>query len=144
MKRNLIAMLSLVVVSMIFNATTVYAQSFAKADVPFAFNVGQKRLPAGTYELTIDGVASSNVMIRNIETKESALSITGYEPPRNTQSKLVFNRVGNEYFLSQVWSASGSPGMRIPTSKREHELRKELLLTKNAKDGHEKVMVALK
>jgi hypothetical protein len=144
MKRNLIAMLSLVVVSLIFNATSVYAQSFAKAHVPFAFNVGQKRLPAGTYELKIDGVASSNIMIRNIETKESTLSIAGYEPPRNTESKLVFNRVGNEYFLSQVWSGSGSPGMRIPTSKRERELRKELLLAKDAKGGHEEVMVALK
>lgn len=144
MKRNLIAMLSLVVVSMIFNATSVYAQSSAKAYVPFAFNVGPKRLPAGTYDLKVDGVASSNIMIRNIETKEATLSIAGYESPRNTEGKLVFNRVGNEYFLSQVWSGSGSPGRRIPTSKREHELRKELLLAKNTKDGHEKVMVALK
>jgi hypothetical protein len=144
MKRNLIAMLSLVVVSMIFNATSVYAQSPAKAYVPFAFNVGQKRLPAGTYELKVDGLAWSNIMVRNIETKEGTLSISGYEPPRNTESKLVFNRVGNEYFLFQVWSGSGSPGMRIPTSKRERELRKELLLAKAAKGGREEVIVALK
>ena len=53
MKRNLITILSLVVMSMIFNVTGAYAQSFAKADVPFAFNVGTAQLPAGTYEVKV-------------------------------------------------------------------------------------------
>ena len=143
MKRNLIAILSLVVMSPIFSATSVYAQSLAKAYVPFAFNVGQRQLPSGTYEVKVDRVARS-IMIRNIETKESTLSIVGYESPRNTESKLVFHRVGNEYFLSQVWSGSGIPGMHIATSKRERELSEELLVAKDAKGGGEEAMVALK
>ena len=143
MRRNLIAILSLVVMSPIFNATSMYAQSFAKAYVPFAFSVGQRQLPSGTYEVNFDGVARS-IMIRNIETKESTLSIVGYESPRNTESKLVFHRVGNQYFLSQVWSGSGIPGMRIATSKRERELSEELLVANDAKGGREEVMVALK
>lgn len=51
MKRNLISILSLVVMSLLLNATGAYAQSYAKANVPFAFNVGAKQLPAGTYEI---------------------------------------------------------------------------------------------
>jgi hypothetical protein len=144
MKRNLITILSLVVMSLMFNASSAYAQSFAKANVPFAFNVSQKQMPAGTYEVKVVGAASGTILIRNIETGESALSIAGYEAPRSTEGKLVFNHVGHEYFLSQVWRESGSQGERIPTSRRERELTKELLLAKDAKSGHEEVIIALK
>jgi hypothetical protein len=143
MKRNLITILSLVVMSVMFNPIGVYAQSFAKANVPFAFSVGPKQLPAGTYEVKVEGAASDTIMIRNIETGESALSVAGYEAPQSTEGKLVFNHVGNEYFLSQVWRESGSQGESIPTSKRERELTKELLLAQDSKGGH-KVIIALK
>jgi hypothetical protein len=143
MKHNLFAILSLVVMSAMFNVASAYAQSFAKADVPFAFNVGQKQLPAGTYEVKVEGRASDTIMIRNMETGESALSVAAYENPRSTEGKLVFNHVGNEYFLSEVWRESGSQGKRIPISKRERELTKELVLAKASNSGRE-VVVALK
>jgi hypothetical protein len=144
MKRNLFEILSLVVMSAMFNATSASAQSFAKAKVPFAFNVGQKQLPAGTYEVKVEGQASETIMIRNIETGESALSIAGYEAPRSTEGELVFNHLGNEYFLSQVWGEAGSRGKRIPISKRERELTKELLLARASNNGHEEVILAIK
>ena len=144
MKRNLIGILSLVVMSLMFNATSAYSQSFTKVNVPFAFNVGPKQLPAGTYEVKVEGAASDTIMIRNIETGESALSVAKYEAPRSTEGELVFNHVGNEYFLSQVWRESGSQGKSIPTSRRERELTKELLLAKASKGGHEEVVLALK
>ena len=144
MKRNLIGILSLVLMPLMFNATNAYSQSVAKANVPFAFNVGQKQLPAGTYEVKVEGAASATIMIRNIETGQSALSIAEYEAPRSSEGKLVFNHVGNNYFLSQVWRESGSQGASIPTSRRERELTKELLLAKASKGGHEEVILALK
>jgi hypothetical protein len=144
MKRNLITILSLVVMSLMFNATSAPAQSFARADVPFAFNVGQKQLPAGTYEVKIKGAGSDTLIIQNIESGESALSVAENEAPRSTEGKLVFNHVGNEYFLSQVWRESGSQGKRLPISKRERGLTKELLLAKDSKGGHEEVIVALR
>ena len=55
----------------------------------------------------------------------------------------MFNHVGDEYFLSQIWRESGSQGKSIPTSRRERELTKELLLAKDSKSGQE-VIVALK
>ena len=73
MKRNLITILSLVVMSLMFNATGAYAQSFAKADVPFAFNVGTKQLPAGTYEVKVLSQSPYEIMIQNIETRAGAL-----------------------------------------------------------------------
>jgi len=107
MKRNLITILSLVVMSLMFNAASAPAQSFAKADLPFAFSIGQKQLPAGTYEVKVRGAGSDTLMIRNIATGESALSVARCEAPRSTEGKLVFSHVGNEYFLSQVRRESG-------------------------------------
>jgi hypothetical protein len=144
MKRNLIAILSLVVVSLMFNITGAYAQSYVKADVPFAFNVGAAQLPAGTYEIKVLSQSPNLIMIRNPETTAAALSIARSENPRDAESKLVFDRIGTQYFLTQVWKGSGAGGMIVPTSKHEQELKKELQLTKGSAGGNEEVVVALK
>ena len=144
MKRNFITMLSLVVMSLLLNATGAYAQSYAKADVPFAFNVGAKQLPAGTYEIRVLGQSANEIMIRNTETAAAAVSIARNEGPRDTESKLVFDRIGTQYFLTEVWKGFGAGGMIVPTSKHEQELKKELQLAKGSAGGNEEVVVALK
>jgi hypothetical protein len=142
MKRNLISILSLVVMSLMFNATGAYAQSYVKADVPFAFNVGAAQLPAGTYEIK---VASQNEMIiEDGESRAVALSNARREGPRKTESKLVFHRIGNQYFLAEVWKGSGEGGLIVPTSKHEKDLMKELRLAKDTSGVHEEVIAALK
>jgi hypothetical protein len=144
MKRNLITILSVVVMSLLLNATSVYAQSYAKANVPFAFNVGAKQLPAGTYEIGVLSQSPNAIMIRNTETTAAALSIARTEGPRDTESKLVFDRIGTQYFLAEVWKGFGAGGMIVPTSKHEQELKKELQLAKGSAGGNEQVVVALK
>jgi len=144
MKRNLITILSLVVMSLLLNATAVYAQSYAKAEVPFAFNVGAKQLPAGSYEIRVLSQSPNQIMIRNTESTAAALSVARNEGPRDTESKLVFDRIGTQYFLTEVWRGFGSGGMIVPTSKQEQELKKELQLAKGPAGGNEKVIVALK
>ena len=144
MKRNLITILSLVVMSMMFDATGAYAQSFAKADVPFAFNVGAAQLPAGTYEIKTLSQDGNQIMIQNSKTNASAVSIARRDGSRNTESKLVFDRIGNQYFLSEVWRDSSRGGMIVPTSKHEQELKKELQLARDASSNYDKVAVALK
>src|ERR1700680_3134490 len=142
MKRNLISILSLVVMSLMFNATGAYAQSYVKADVPFAFNVGAAQLPAGTYEIK---VASQNeIIIEDGESRAVALSNARREGPRKTESKLVFHRIGNQYFLAEVWKGSGEGGLIVPTSKHEKDLMKELRLAKDTSGVHEVVIAALK
>jgi len=144
MKRNLITILSLVVMSLLLNATGAYAQSYAKANVPFAFNVGAAQLPAGTYEIRVLGESPNEIMIRNTETTAAALSIARSEGSRNTESKLVFDRIGTQYFLTEVWKGSGAGGMIVPNSKHEQELKRELQLAKSPSAVDEKVIVALK
>ena len=144
MKRNVITILSLMVLSLMFNATGAYAQSYAKADVPFAFNVGAAQLPAGTYEIKTLGPGTNQIMIRNGEGTASVVSNARRNPPRETEGKLVFHRVGNQYFLAEVWRGSEDAGLIVPTSKHEQELMKELQLAKGPSGGHEEVIEALK
>ena len=142
MKRNLIGILSLVVLSVLISATGASAQSYAKANVPFAFSVGSAQLPAGTYEVKNMGQGNSSILIQNDETSAAALSTAGREQPRQTNAKLVFHRVGNSYFLAEVWRSSTAEGMIVPTSNQEKELEKELRAS-NTKGGYEEVVVAL-
>jgi hypothetical protein len=141
MKRNSLTILSLVVLSLMFNITSVYAQSYAKAKVPFAFNVGTKQLPAGTYEIKLVGGADV-IMIENNETRAAALSIARREGRGDTESKLVFDHVGDRYFLTEVWNSSDAGGMIVPTSRQEKALLKELQLAKGPSGDHV-VIVAL-
>ena len=71
------------------------------------------------------------------------MSIARREHPRNTSAKLVFHRVGNSYFLAEVWRSSTAEGMIVPTSKQEKELEKELQASNGHKGGYEEVVVAL-
>jgi len=145
MNRNLITILSLLVMSLMFNTTGAYAQSYVKANVPFAFNAGARQLPAGTYEIkVVQGAGGFIISIQNDDTATAAMSIARREGPRNTDSKLVFHRVGGQYFLAEIWTSSDAGGMIVPTSKLEKEREKEMQLAKGSSGGYEKVTVALK
>jgi hypothetical protein len=143
MKRNLIGTLSLVVLAVLISSTGAFAQSYAKANVPFAFAVGSAQLPAGSYEIKTVGQGNSSVVIQNDESSAAAMSTAGREQPRNTSAKLVFHRVGNTYFLAEVWRSSTAEGMIIPTSKQEKELEKELQAANGHVGGYEEVVIAL-
>jgi hypothetical protein len=140
MKRNLIGILSLVVMSLMINATA-YAQSFAKANVPFAFHVGSKQLPAGTYVVNVVGLNA--IEVRNAQTRASAMSVAGHDYQSGSVAKLVFHRLGNQYFLAQIWRGAGTSGMMIAPSKQEKALEKELRLATSQQNVGEEVMIAL-
>jgi hypothetical protein len=142
MKRNLIAMLSLAVVSLMFNTAGANAQTATKADVPFGFRVGSAQLPAGTYEVRANG--SSAISINNQQARKGALALARLESSRETGAKLIFHHVGNQYFLAEVWRDAGRDGMVIPRSKLEKNLAKELEIASAPSSVIEEVMIALK
>ena len=137
MKRNLIGTLSLVVMSLLLNATGAFAQSVVTANVPFAFKVGQAQLPAGTYEITTGFQSLTVSGIGN--TMKSAYSQAHWDSPRNKSPRLVFHRVGNQYFLAEICRGPGNAAMTIPASKLEKELE---MASSPAKTGGE-IAIAL-
>src|ERR1700719_4405055 len=101
MKRNLFATLSLGALSVLFNATSAYAQPGVEATLPFAFNVGTTHLPAGTYWITVDSVTSS-VRIHNCSNNATILAHAQREYPGEKSDKLVFRHVNDQYFLAEI------------------------------------------
>jgi hypothetical protein len=121
MKRNLIGTLSLVVMSLLLNVNGAYAQSTVQANVPFAFNVGSSQLPAGRYRITVED-GSGLVMIGNSTTGATVHSLGQRESPGDKRRKLVFQHLGNRYFLTQIWGEQGSAGLKLRARKPETKL----------------------
>jgi hypothetical protein len=96
------------------------------AEIPFAFNVGAAHFDAGNYGVNEfssshaalqvkrrDGLGTAFVIAREFD---SDLTASG-------KARLVFNKYGEQYFLSQVWLENGSVGYRLSPSKMENEVR---------------------
>ncbi len=120
MKINSFATSSLVVLSLLFTAGA-YAQSVVQAHVPFAFKVGQKQMPAGTYVIDRE-IGSSFVQVRNIETGTSVQAMGRTETASKATEKLIFHHYGSQYLLAEIWGAAGSQGMVLPATKQQKDL----------------------
>lgn len=99
----LIAMVVLLTAAL--NAQMVTRQPLFRIDVPFAFMVGSTHLPAGHYNVYHPG----DPYLVVIEKDDGLARAMAYVHPADTNSddsstKLVFNRYGDQYFLSQVWN----------------------------------------
>jgi len=119
MKRNFFGILTMALLI----SVPLSAQTIARVTVPFDFTVGQTQMSAGTYE--INPLAHDAIVVRDTKEAKSALSVVRSERSRNGDSgtKLVFNRYGDKYFLSQVSCGFGGGVRRLPTSKLEKEVR---------------------
>jgi len=98
-----------------------------QADIPFEFIVGNTTLPAGTYTFTKPTSTPGVLLIRSLDGHESLVVMTrdvqeGLTPPDET--KLVFNRYGDQYFLAQVWTIGTVSGREFLESSTESEVAK--------------------
>ena len=92
--------------------------------VPFDFMAGNHQFPAGEYSIKSDASAGT-VLIRSEGEGPAAFIITypAGENKDQVRARLVFNRYGDHYFLSQVWPA-GVAGRGFSKSRQEVEVAK--------------------
>jgi hypothetical protein len=93
-----------------------------KATVPFEFAVGNQTFPAGVY--TVDAATAGSLIVKSADHHGGTITMTtGVQtiaaPP---DAKLIFNRYGSQYFLTQVWPGGTSSGRQLPKAHREREL----------------------
>jgi hypothetical protein len=88
-------------------------------DVPFAFNVAGQQLPAGHYLVT-----SKDGFIRIFTTNKQGVFVPTHAAisGASEQSKLVFHRYGDTYFLSCVWVKGNTTGKQLYPSRAEREV----------------------
>jgi len=111
-------------VGAILGATGLSAQTKAVANIPFDFTVSTVTLPAGTYTIQSSTAAHDAIQIVNKETRKSVfvLAPPSNGPYKGETGKVVFNRYGDRYFFSEVWTAAGLRGHAMP-GKLERELQ---------------------
>jgi hypothetical protein len=122
MKRSRIGTVSLLALSLVITRNGAYAQTAARADVPFSFNIGTTHMPAGTYKVKRADFDSNFIMVSNINTGDTVLSEFQRETPSHVNRKLIFHHRGNQYFLAEVWRGDGSPGMAMPATRAEQQV----------------------
>lgn len=105
---------------------SMFAADAINAEVPFAFQVGSKTLPAGTYEFDIRRDEGSVGVYGNPKVKgaDAMEGILTWLAPQQHQSSddahLVFDVVGNQYILSEVWQPE-SGGILVHATKEPHQ-----------------------
>jgi hypothetical protein len=98
-----------------------------EVDVPFAFHAGRATLPAGNYVIEeASGVNPRVLEIASPDGRTSAFitveSAEAKATPEHTE--LIFNKYGNEYFLSKVFEEGNDLGSEVPPTHYETALGK--------------------
>lgn len=123
--------IAIVTLASIFAAGSALAQNLpVRANVPFSFNVGNKVLPAGNY--TITPIMGSVIAIKNWDAKASVLSATSQDGTESQDGPvLIFEKYGDQYFLTKIVASPGFTSAALPVSKAERKARTQETLASN-------------
>jgi hypothetical protein len=127
MKKQLLAIAAL---GLLMTAVSAYAQTIRmKADVPFNFIVDRATLPAGEYSIASAGLGDA-LLIRDADGKATRVVMPNQceslKPA--SQTKLVFRKYGDRYFLAQVWIEGNTLGHEFPKTSRETEVARDFTM----------------
>jgi hypothetical protein len=133
MKR--LTMTSMVAAALFALAAGSASAQMLKAEIPFAFQMGQAIMSPGAYEVTVNALSRS-VSIRNVDTKHSALAMYNLTDPAKAwtagSATLQFVCSGGRCALGKLWTGSDYRAYFFHTPKlaRDAEARiTEIALT---------------
>ena len=89
-------------------------------DVPFAFHAAGQEFAAGRY---IVAAGDDFIRIFNSQTRGAYVPTHSATRLESDESKLVFHRYGNAFFLSEVWTQGKTIGRQLFVSGAERELK---------------------
>lgn len=119
---------TLITTVLLFTAATLVAQTtpsqrLMSVNVPFAFAVEDHSLPAGEY-LVLTVTPERSIRITSIDGKHSAIvsTLPNYSKVPSANSRLVFHKYRDEYFLAQVWTGGQNVARNPISSKRAMEI----------------------
>jgi hypothetical protein len=97
--------------------------SDVRAKIPFDFRMGETLMPAGEYR--IEHQSNGALILRQQGGRNAAyvcIPLPASRPDKPAAGSLQFNRYGENYFLTTVWSPNSQDGYALPKSTREKEL----------------------
>ncbi len=126
MKKRIAGTLSVLMVLGLLAVPLVAQSHKLKADIPFEFTVANKVMPAGEYEIALRDDLGGVTRLNAIDARESAV-VLGHGiggGVRQDDSRLMFNKYGNQYFLAEVWVQGSNSGFGYQKSRAERELNR--------------------
>jgi hypothetical protein len=147
MKKNLITLMAVVFFAAL-TVISVHGQGMTMSvTIPFDFGIGNKTFPPGEYYLqrSSDGERVVTQIRSRDQTRSMYLPLTHPVQDLGVQldskSKLVFNKYGDQFFLSQVWVLERRIGEELPKTAKERGLQRD---TAKRAGKPEKITIAAK
>ena len=94
------------------------APSKVEVNIPFEFSAGKTTLPAGVY--SIKRMSGNNLSLRSQDGKSSVIltaPVTETSTDPNAVERIVFERYGEQFALSQIWLTADT-GRQVWTDKK--------------------------
>src|SRR5829696_2011427 len=98
-----------------------------RANIPYSFVVNNTTLPAGTYVITVLDPYASDLSVLEIRSANSKTAVLFETDPVTVpglapQTELVFDKIGDTYFLSRLFLKGNEGGNQLRKSKRQRDL----------------------
>ena len=125
MKKTCIGLIILVCLWVPFPSSTVGADDTERlmVRIPHQFTVGDQSLPPGRYSVTTEKGSPAELHIHSMTGESSAwvpvITRLARHTHAHTRSRMVFDRVGGQHFLSEIW-LDGEDGYLVLGTPKEH------------------------
>lgn len=128
---SLVSMFTLCAAVATANAQLIYP---VRAKIPFDFSMGDKKLQAGQYTFSRLSPDSKIMLVSSVDANTSVFQSTFRTQvlTAKNESKLVFHRYGDQYFLEQIWTNGQQAGTQVPESRSERTIRQQLAKTQQS------------
>jgi len=123
MKTRALVMAGMMALTAMASTRVAQAQELV-VNIPFDFVADNMTLPAGEYSITVTAPEQTLLLTNRKDAAASGFMNTHavVKTQIQTESKMIFNRYGDRYFLSEVWTAGNSRGRQLLKSAREKEM----------------------
>jgi len=124
MKKQFFRISGFLVLAALAATQVTRAQERIIVNVPFEFTAGDAKLSAGEYTVGKNSSDSPVLLIARTDRSEAILVPSNAAQANEAQSdsKLVFHKYGDRYFLAQVWTAGSARGRELMKSAAEKEI----------------------
>ena len=132
MKKQALTVLAMATLLAMESVASLQADSGGEvwADIPFDFMVGNTTYPTGSYAVQYTNPQGVFVIRIGEDESRSMLLWSNTVPAQSGEDnspRFIFNRYGDQYFLTQVWAGGDIDGRELPELQRQRELAKEYL-----------------
>jgi len=111
----------------------VYSQPMydrIKANIPYKITVGEKTLEPGDYTIQqLPSQSSSRILLfytkDGMKFETSAMTIPALDPDTARDTKLILNKVGDDYYVHKIWVQGKDYGYELPIPKGLKDREKE-------------------